>query len=57
MKLARPLLLITSPVGVIAGLREARRFHWRLAALMAALLAVRGVLFAYTWRTIRRESG
>ena len=57
MKIAGPLLLITTPVGVVAGLREAWRFHWWLAVLMAALLAVLGGLFFYTWRTIRRESG
>ena len=57
MKIARPLLLIATPVGVIAGLREAWRFQWWLAVLMAALLAVLGALVLYTWRTIRRESG
>jgi hypothetical protein len=57
MKIARPLLLVTTPIGVAAGLREAWRFHWWLAVLMAALLTVLGALFFYTWRTIRRESG
>jgi hypothetical protein len=57
VKIARPLLLVTTPVGVIAGLREAWRFHWWLAVLMAGLLAVLGALLFYTWRTIRRESG
>lgn len=57
MKIARPLLLVTTPIGVIAGLREAWRFHWWLALLMAALLAVLGAFGYYTWRTIRRESG
>jgi hypothetical protein len=57
MRIARPLLLVTTPIGVIAGLREAWRFHWWLALLMAALLAVLGAFFYYTWRTIRRESG
>ena len=57
MKIARPLLLVTTPVGVAAGLREAWRFHWWLALLMAALLAVVGACFYYTWRRIRRESG
>jgi len=56
MKIARPLLLVTTPVGVVAGLREAWRFHWWLALLMAALLAVVGACFYYTWRRIRRES-
>jgi hypothetical protein len=57
MKIARPLLLVTTPIGVVAGLREAWRFHWWLAVLMAALLAVLGGFFYYTWRAIRRESG
>ena len=57
VKIARPLLLVTTPIGVLAGLREAWRFHWWLAVLMAALLTVLGALVAYTWRTIRRESG
>ena len=57
MKIARPLLLVTTPVGVLAGLREAWRFHWWLAVLMAALIGVLSLFFFYTWRTIRRESG
>ncbi len=57
MKIARPLLLVTTPIGIVAGLREAWRFHWWLAALMAALLAVVAAFFFYTWRVIRRESG
>jgi len=56
MKIARPLLLVTTPVGIVAGLREAWRFHWWLALLMGALLAVIGAFFFYTWRVIRRES-
>ncbi|HUO80292.1 MAG TPA: hypothetical protein VMU00_09115 [Steroidobacteraceae bacterium] len=57
MRIARPLLLITTPLGIVAGVREAWRFHWWLALLMVALLAVLGLFFFYTWRTIRRESG
>jgi hypothetical protein len=57
MKIARPLLLVTTPLGIVAGLREAWRFHWWLAVLMAALIVLVGALFLYTWRTIRRESG
>jgi hypothetical protein len=56
MRIARPLLLVTTPIGVAAGLREAWRFHWWLAVLMAALIAVIGAFFLYTWRRIRRES-
>ena len=56
MRIARPLLLVATLIGVFAGLREAWRFHWWLAVLMAALLAVLSVCFYHTWRTIRRES-
>lgn len=52
MRIARPLLLVTTPVGVLFGLREA----WRLAGpamavLMAMMLAVVG---AFVWWTVRR---
>jgi hypothetical protein len=57
MKIARPLLLVTTPIGIVAGLREAWRFHWWLALLMALLLAVLGAFFFHAWRVIRRESG
>ena len=56
MRIARPLLLITTPLGVVAGLREAWRFHWWLALLMALLLAIISGFIALTWRTLRRES-
>lgn len=56
MRTARPILLVSTPIGVLFGLREA----WRLAGpgmavLMALLL---GVVSAFIWmtvRTIRRE--
>ena len=56
MRIAKPLLAVTTPVGVAIGLREAWRFHWWLALLMGALLAVLGALFALTIRRIRREA-
>ena len=57
MRIAKPLLLVTTPVGVAFGLREA----WRLAGpkmmlLMALMLAVVGLLVWWTVRTVRRES-
>jgi hypothetical protein len=55
MRIAKPLLLVTTPLGVAIGVREAWRFHWWLALLMAALLAVLGALFLVTLRRIRRE--
>ena len=56
MRIARPILLVSTPIGVVFGLREA----WRLAGpgmavLMAAMLAVVGGLVWMTVRTIRRE--
>mgnify|MGYP003447101821 FL=1 len=56
MRIARPMLLVTTPIGLVFGLREA----WRLAGpgmavLMAAMLGVVGALVWMTVRTIRRE--
>lgn len=56
MRIARPILLVTTPIGVIFGLREA----WRLAgpamaALMMLMLAVVGGFIWMTVRTVRRE--
>jgi hypothetical protein len=56
MRIARPLLLVWTPVGVILGLREA----WRLAGpkmtlLMALMLSVVGAFVFWTVRRIRQE--
>ena len=56
MRIARPMLLVTTPIGVVFGLRQA----WRLAGpgmavLMAAMLGVVGALVWMTVRTIRKE--
>jgi len=55
MRIAKPLLLISTPIGVIAGLREAWRFHAWLAVLMALLLAVVSLFIAMTVRVAQRE--
>ncbi len=57
LRIARPILLVSTPVGVVFGLREA----WRLAGplmalLMAAMIAVVGGFIWMTVRTIRREA-
>ncbi len=57
MRIARPILLISTPLGVVFGLREA----WRLAGpgmavLMAAMLTVVGLLVWWTVWRIRQES-
>ena len=56
MRIARPILLVSTPIGVIFGLREA----WRLAGpgmalLMAAMISVVGGFVWMTVRRIRRE--
>ena len=51
MRIAKPLLLGMTPIGVAWGLLEAWRFHWWLAVLMAALV---GIISLFTWFTLRR---
>jgi uncharacterized membrane-anchored protein len=56
VRIAGPILLVTTPVGVLFGLREA----WRLAGpamavLMAMMLAVVSALVWWTVRRIRQE--
>jgi len=56
VRIARPILLVSTPVGVVFGLREA----WRLAGpgmalLMAAMIAVVGGFIWMTVRVIRKE--
>jgi hypothetical protein len=56
VRIARPILLVTTPVGVVFGLREA----WRLAGpgmalLMGVMLAIVGSLVWWTVRRIRQE--
>ena len=52
MRIAKPILLVTTPIGVLFGLREAWRLAGpRMAVLMALMLAVVG---AFAWWTVRR---
>jgi hypothetical protein len=51
MRIAKPILLVVTPVGVVWGLIEAWRFHWWLAALMAVLV---GIMSLFSWITIKR---
>ena len=56
MRIARPILLVSTPIGVIFGLREAWRLAGpKMAVLMAAMLAVVGALAWWTVRRIRQE--
>jgi hypothetical protein len=51
MKIAKPLLLVMTPIGVGWGLIEAARFHWWLAALMSVLVTV---ISLFMWMTVKR---
>jgi uncharacterized membrane-anchored protein len=56
MQIARPILLATTPVGVVFGLREAWRLAGpKMAVLMALMLAVVGALVWWTVQRIRAE--
>lgn len=55
MKIAKPLLIVTTPLGVAGGLYEAFRLAGGLAFIMVALVAVIGAAMAMLVMTIRRE--
>jgi zinc transporter ZupT len=55
MRIAKPILAITTPVGVAVGLYEAWRFGPHLAVLMAIMMAVVAGFVLYTVRRIRAE--
>lgn len=50
MKIAKPVLLVSTPIGVAWGLVEAWKVRWWLGLLMAALV---GVVGAFAWMTVR----
>lgn len=55
MRIAKPILLVSTPIGVVWGVIEAYRFHAWLAGLMVLLLTVISAFMWLTVRTIRRE--
>ena len=55
MRIAKPMLLILTPIGVAGGLYEAYKFAGGLAVLMGALLTVISVAMITVVMTIRRE--
>jgi hypothetical protein len=55
MRIAKPLLLVLTPIGVIGGLVEAARFNPGLAFLMGVLLAGVGAAAWMLVAAIRRE--
>jgi hypothetical protein len=55
MKIAKPILLVSTPIAVAGGLHEAWRLAGGLAFLMAAMLCVLGFAAASVIAIIRRE--
>lgn len=55
MRIGKPLLLITTPIGVAGGLYEAHRLAGGLVFLMVAMLTVVSAAIATVVMTIRRE--
>jgi hypothetical protein len=55
VKIAKPLLLITTPIGLAIGLYEGYRLAGGLVFLMAAMIGVIAVAFGSVVLTVRRE--
>ena len=55
MRVAKPLLLIATPIGVAYGLYEGWRLAGGLVFIMAAMLAVIGFAIGSAVMTIRKE--
>jgi hypothetical protein len=55
MKIAKPMLLVSTPIGVALGLFEGYRLAGGLVVLMAAMIGVIGVAAGSVVMTVRRE--
>jgi hypothetical protein len=56
MKIAKPLLLVSTPLGVLGGLYEAYRLTGGLVILAAAFVTLLGAAAGTVVHTIRKES-
>jgi hypothetical protein len=55
MKIAKPLLLVTTPIGIAYGLYEGWRLAGGLVFIMAAGIGVIGVAVGSIVMTVRKE--
>jgi uncharacterized protein (DUF58 family) len=55
MRIAKPILLISTPIGVAWGLLEGYRLAGGLVVLMAAMLGLVSIAAGTVVRTVRRE--
>jgi hypothetical protein len=56
MRIAKPLLLVTTPIGVAGAIHEAYRQAGGLVILLVALMSLIAVAFGSLVYTIRREA-
>jgi hypothetical protein len=56
MRIAKPILLVSTPLGIVTGLIEAYRMVGGLVIVMFAMMSVLGAAFAGIVLTIRKES-
>jgi hypothetical protein len=56
VKIAKPLLLVTTPIGVIGGIHEGYRLAGGLVFLMVALLLMISAAIGMLVLTVRREA-
>ena len=56
MKIAKPILLVSTPLGVLGGVFEAYRLAGGLVILAAAMVALLGVAAGTVVYTVRREA-
>jgi hypothetical protein len=55
MQIAKPLLLISTPIGLVIGLHEAFRLAGGLAFLLIVMLGIMSAAFGSVVAMIRRE--
>jgi hypothetical protein len=55
MRIAKPILMVTTPIGLLDGLYECYKLAGGLVILMAAMVGVMVVALATVVSTIRRE--
>jgi hypothetical protein len=55
MRIAKPILMVTTPIGLLEGLYECYKLAGGLVLLMAAMVGVMMVALATVVSTIRRE--
>jgi hypothetical protein len=56
MRIAKPILLVTKPLGVAIGLGEAYHLAGGLVVLLVTMIGIFGIAMLQVVRTVRQES-